>query len=191
MLLASAAPSRAAEGASGNGPLLSRGITSDAGLEGRVVWIDGYANLDVLATRAGIAGLMEKMRRAHINTVVFGAKMFGGQALYASDIAPRLTEWRGQRVSPDLDMLRAVVEEAHARGLKVHAALVEGEFLDEKAVQGLARMPSRRDLQARVVAILCSPGANLAALLLSGGGNIAGCLKSLVEKLEKAETPAA
>ncbi len=104
-------------------PLVGRAVTQAAGLEGRLVWIDGYANLDVLSSRAGIAGLMEKMRRARVNTVVFGAKMFGGQALYFSDIAPRLTEWRGKRVPPDLDVLRVVIEEAHARGLKVHAAM--------------------------------------------------------------------
>ena len=66
---------------------------------------------------------MEKMRRARVNTVVFGAKMFGGQALYHSEIAPRLTEWRGQTISPGHDMLQVVIEEAHARGLKVHAAV--------------------------------------------------------------------
>lgn len=104
-------------------PLVSRAITQAAGLEGRLVWVDGYANLDVLSSRAGIAALMERMRRARVNTVVFGAKMFGGHALYPSKVAPRLIEWRGQRVSPDLDILAAVLQEAHARGLKVHAAI--------------------------------------------------------------------
>ncbi|MBI3948527.1 MAG: family 10 glycosylhydrolase [Armatimonadetes bacterium] len=104
-------------------PLVSRAVTRAADLEGRLVWVDGYANLDALASRQGIAALMESVRRARANTVVFGAKMFGGQALYPSKVAPRLSEWRGQRVPPDLDILRAVIEEAHARGLKVHAAV--------------------------------------------------------------------
>lgn len=108
---------------SASAPLVSRALTQQAGLEGRLIWVDGYANLDWLATRAGIAGVVAKMKQARLNTIVFGAKMFGGQTLYPSEIAPPLTEWKGQRVPPGHDMLGTVIAEAHARGLKVHAAV--------------------------------------------------------------------
>ncbi|MDH7568128.1 MAG: family 10 glycosylhydrolase [Armatimonadota bacterium] len=104
-------------------PLISAAVTRAAGLEGRLVWVDGYANMDVLGSRAGIAALMEQMRRARVNTVVLGAKMFGGQTLFPSEIAPQLIEWRGQSVPADLNILQTVIEEAHARGLKVHASI--------------------------------------------------------------------
>ncbi|MGD8451698.1 MAG: 50S ribosomal protein L10 [Phycisphaerae bacterium] len=77
------------------------------------------------------------------------------------------------------------------KGLRIRGALLEGQFLNEQAAAGLAKMPSKRDLQARIAGMALSPGANLAAAVLSGGGRIAGCLKSIIEKLEKEEAPAA
>jgi large subunit ribosomal protein L10 len=76
-------------------------------------------------------------------------------------------------------------------GLKLRGAVLEGQFLDEKAAAGLSRMPTRRDMQARLAAVIRAPGANLAAAILSGGGRIAGCVKGLIEKLEKDEGAAA
>jgi large subunit ribosomal protein L10 len=74
-----------------------------------------------------------------------------------------------------------------AKGIKLRGAVLEGEWLDEAHVVSLARMPSKRDLQAKVAAIVLSPSANLAAAIAAGGANIAGCLKAMVEKLEKDE----
>jgi large subunit ribosomal protein L10 len=78
-----------------------------------------------------------------------------------------------------------------AKGLKLRGAVLEGEWLDESHVVGLSKMPTKRDLQAKVAAIILSPAANVAAAIDSGGANLAGCLKVLVEKLEKGEEIAA
>lgn len=69
--------------------------------------------------------------------------------------------------------------------LRLRGAVLDGEYLDEGAVKGLAQMPTKRDLQGRVVSQALSPGGKLVSALLSGGSNIAGCLKTLIEKLEK------
>ncbi len=74
--------------------------------------------------------------------------------------------------------------------LKMKGAVLEGEFLDEQTVTNLSKMPTKADMQARVVGIIRSPGANLAAAILSGGSRIAGCLKAMIEKLEKGESAA-
>lgn len=76
------------------------------------------------------------------------------------------------------------------KGMRLRGALLEGEFLDEAAVAGLSKMPTKRDMQARLAGYIRSPGANLASAMLAGGRNIAGCLKSLIEKLEKAPAAA-
>ena len=76
------------------------------------------------------------------------------------------------------------------KGLKLRGAVLEGEYLDEQAVAGLAKMPTKRDLQAKLVGVILSPGGNLAGALLAGGGNIAGCIKALIEKLEDGEDSA-
>src|SRR5947207_12718956 len=101
---------------------VAQALTRQAGLEGRVLWIDGTANLDRLNSRQAVASVMERCRAAHLNTVVVEVKPISGQVLYRSRIAPRLTEWRGKRY-PDFDLLQAMVEEGHRRGLKIHAVL--------------------------------------------------------------------
>lgn len=69
--------------------------------------------------------------------------------------------------------------------LKIKGAVLEGEFLDEKTAKGLAKMPSKRDLQARVAACILAPGGKLSAAINAPAANIAGCLKALIDKLEK------
>jgi large subunit ribosomal protein L10 len=71
---------------------------------------------------------------------------------------------------------------------RLRGALLEGELIDENQVKNLSKMPTRRDLQGRVASMLLSPGGKVVAALLSPGGNVAGCLKAMVEKLEKGET---
>lgn len=96
------------------------------------------------------------------------ALVTGGESAVA--VAKLLEEWR-----PKLPHL------------KIRGAVLEGEFLDEARVKGLAAMPTKRDMQARIARLALSPGGKLVAAILSGGGGVAGCLKALIEKLEKEE----
>jgi large subunit ribosomal protein L10 len=72
-------------------------------------------------------------------------------------------------------------------GIKLKGAVLEGEWLDEAHVAYLSRMETKADLQAKVAAIVLSPGGKLAAAINAGGSNIAGALKAMIEKLEKGE----
>jgi uncharacterized lipoprotein YddW (UPF0748 family) len=101
---------------------VAHALSRQAGLEGRVLWMDATANLERLSTRAGVAAVLDRCRAARINTVVVEVKPLSGHVLYRSKIAPRLTQWRGKPY-PDFDLLQAMIEEGHRRGLKIHAAL--------------------------------------------------------------------
>ncbi len=70
--------------------------------------------------------------------------------------------------------------------LRLRGAVLEGEYLDESRVKELSRMPSKGDLQSRIALIILTPGGLIAGAALAPGSNIAGCVKALVEKLEKA-----
>src|SRR5439155_13181836 len=89
-------------------------VTKNAGLEGRVLWKDGTANLDRLKTREGVAEIMEKCRKARINTVIVDVKPLSGQVLYRSSLAPRMKEWKGVTFPEGYDLLQTVIEEGHA-----------------------------------------------------------------------------
>jgi uncharacterized lipoprotein YddW (UPF0748 family) len=114
---------------------LARGFSVSLGAQGRLMWIDGTANLfrtikdkngsatiDYTTTREGVADAVRRCRAAHINTLVVDVKPVSGQVLYNSKIAPRMKEWKGRRV-PDFDVLAAFVEEGHKAGLQVDASI--------------------------------------------------------------------
>jgi len=76
------------------------------------------------------------------------------------------------------------------KGLKVRGAVLEGEYLDERAAASLSKLPTKRDLRARLVSSLLAPGGQLAGALLSAHRRVAGCLHTLIDKLEKKQAPA-
>lgn len=87
-----------------------------------------------------------------------------------------------------IDVAKVVAEwMPRAKGLKLRGAVLEGKWLDEQAVAGLSKMPTKADLQAKIAAIILTPAGNIVSAVNSGGGNIAGCLKAMVEKLEDGE----
>jgi len=69
--------------------------------------------------------------------------------------------------------------------VELKGAFVDGALFDGKGAQSLATMPTRVELQAKVVSCALSPGARVAGALKGPAGVIAGCLKSIIEKAEK------
>lgn len=107
------------------------------------VWMEVSANLPTLASREQIASVMERMRSAGVTDVIPEAKNAWGFVTYESTFAPHIRTSTVPRPLPpiydapavwfprDIDPLQVVIEEAHARGIRVHAAVnVFGEGLN-------------------------------------------------------------
>ncbi|MDR7419332.1 MAG: family 10 glycosylhydrolase [Armatimonadota bacterium] len=116
--------------------LLTRAGTAAAAggphVPSRALWIETSANLLQLRSREAIRDLVARARAAGIDTLIPEAKNAWGFVIYESAFAPHI------RTSPvpratypapatwfprDFDPLRALIEEAHAAGLRVHAAV--------------------------------------------------------------------
>ncbi len=162
--------------------LHSRYATVDSALWVEFVGIDGNTTNDFrrelrannirmeivknsLFQRAVAGGPLERMARDMSGPV---ALVTGGESII--DAAKLLDTWRRK-----------------LEGVIVRGAVIEGEYIEESRAGQVHKMPTKRDVQAKLSAIVLSPGGKLASAIRSGGGNIAGCLKTIIEKLEKDE----
>ncbi len=99
---------------------LAQQMTRTRGLQARVIWIDGTANLNRVNTAEKITALVAQLKKAGFNTIVFDVKPIVGYTLYPSKYAPKLTTWLGGKTLPlNFDPLAAMVTAAHANGLQI------------------------------------------------------------------------
>lgn len=91
------------------------------GLSARILWMDAGANVGALNSDDKIREIVAKVKASGINMIVLDVKPIVGDVIYPSKYAPKLTEWKGQTVAADFDVLRHVLDDAHAVGLPVYA----------------------------------------------------------------------
>ncbi len=80
-----------------NGIGIAQQTARAKGVQGRVLWIDGTANLNRVNTADKIAALTAQIKTAGFNTIVFDVKPIVGLTLYPSKYADKITTWVGGR----------------------------------------------------------------------------------------------
>jgi large subunit ribosomal protein L10 len=157
---------------------------------------DGVSEFIVIDT-TGISGIDNNVLRGELlkkgirMTVVKNSLMRLAMANMEMDNAGSIFEsgpctvvYGGDSV---VDVAKEVVDWAKKiKDIKPKGAFVDGTVMASEGVKDLSKMPTRIELQGQVVQLVKSPGANVAGALLGPGGVIAGCVKSLIEKLEEA-----
>ncbi len=113
----------------------------------RALWIEVSANLPTLSSREAIRALVARAAGSGFDTLIPEAKNAWGFVLYESEFAPHIRTSTVARPFPpvypppqewyprEFDALAVLIEEAHAAGLRVHAAVnVFGEGLIREGV---------------------------------------------------------
>lgn len=86
-----------------------------------------------------------------------------------------------------VDVAKEVVDWAKKiKAITPKGAYVDGTLMAGDGVKELSKMPTRVELQGQVVQLALTPGTNVAGALVGPGGVIAGCIESVIEKLEEA-----
>jgi len=63
--------------------------------------------------------------------------------------------------------------------LKIKGGILEGEFLEPAKVKDLAKMPSRQELQAKLLALMQAPGTQLVRLIQEPGARVVRLLETI------------
>lgn len=106
-----------------DGSSVASSIAKNRGIQERMLWIDGTANMDAVNSEPKIVALMQKIKDTGFNTVVFDVKPICGETLYPSRYAPQLTLWRGQSIPAGFDPLAVMSQAAKADGLSLIVSL--------------------------------------------------------------------
>lgn len=86
-----------------------------------------------------------------------------------------------------VDVAKEVIDWAKKiKAITPKGAYVDGTLMTGDGVKALSKMPTRVELQGQVVQLALTPGTNVAGALVGPGGVIAGCIESVIEKLEEA-----
>ena len=89
------------------------------------IYQEQYSQQSTLDNQVYLCLLLDKLRQAGCNAVIFQVRP-QSDAFYRSDIEPwskHLTGKAGKAPSPEWDPLQFMVEQAHARGMELHAWL--------------------------------------------------------------------
>lgn len=70
--------------------------------------------------------------------------------------------------------------------LELKSGVVEGEA-DICTIEAISKRRSKAELQGDIVALAVAPGRRIAGSL-NTGGKVAGCIKTIIDRLEKGET---
>src|SRR5216684_4503943 len=62
-------------------PGIAHSLASDLSLQGRVMWIDGSANIDRITTREGVNDIVAHCKKAKFSTIVVDVRPVVGQVL--------------------------------------------------------------------------------------------------------------
>jgi large subunit ribosomal protein L10 len=172
--------------------MITRDLSSRYATEANAVWIELVGVDGIMTNEFRRALRSQNMRLEVVKTSLLRRACAGGPLARLADAleGPAALVTGGDSAITVAKLLEEWLPKL-PKNLRMRGAVLEGEYIGEAEVQDLSKMPTKADLQGRVVQIILTPGGKVVSTLLAPGSNIAGILKTMIEKLEKGEAIAA
>lgn len=107
----------------GNGFGLTQQYARARRLQGRVMWIDGTANLDRMNSEDKIRAIVSELADVGFNTIVYDVKPIVGYTLYPSKLTQKLTEWRDQKMEAKFDPVPPLLAACKQKGISLFLSM--------------------------------------------------------------------
>jgi len=150
-----------------------------------ITGIDGIANNQLRAKLLSKKIKLTMVRNAMMRQAMKGLNMAAAMDLFMT--GSNTVAVGGASIVDLAKELDAISKEIP---IKFKGAYLEGTALDAAAARNLINMKSRSQLQGEIITLAMSPGSRLASQIVGPAGRIAGCIKAIVEKGEKAASAA-
>jgi large subunit ribosomal protein L10 len=141
-------------------------------------------------TVAVVTDLRKKLRDAKVDYRVV-KNTLAARAAKGTPVEPLAEKFVGPTaiVMTEGDVVVAaklIMEFAKDReNFKIRTAVVEGQLVDAKGVQALAKLPGLQELRAQILGMLNAPASKLARVIGTPGQQLARVLGARREQLEK------
>lgn len=122
----------------GNSYGVAQQFARNKDLQGRIIWVDGTANIERVNSDEKVAALCRRVADVGFNTIVFDVKPIIGYTMYPSALTDQITSWRGQVMPKGYDPLKAMAREAKKNGLCLLVsmnAFSEGHRMAKQALE--------------------------------------------------------
>lgn len=88
----------------------------------KLMWLDLSANWERFSHADSIEYYVQKCQDAGFNYLVLDVKGTSSAVAYPSNIAPRMTEWKGTKRTSDFNFVQLFIDAAHKRDMKILAS---------------------------------------------------------------------
>ncbi len=156
---------------------------ADSALVVRIIGLDAVSN-NSLRRRLRSKGIeMHVVKNSLAKVALKGTHL---ESLANSLDGPAAVVTGGDSIIDTARELVALAGQKQYGKLELEFGVIEGDQ-EILTVSRIASMKSRRQIHADIAACAVSPGRKIVGCIAGTAGRIAGCLKAIVEKAEKAE----
>lgn len=135
-----------------------------------LIWVDARSNVfgtyGRLNDTANIKTVLDTLKQVGVNGLVVDVKGSSGYTMYPSAIAKQITTLDGKSITPGVDYVGYMLQEARKRGFKVYGSIVT--FVEGDGGRSIGTVYDDADFRSKYETIVCDVNGNRVPVTSTG-----------------------